>query len=767
MYMSRSNSISAIGISVFIVLFVVFSVYQQSPPSVLPENASPSDFSAARAMKHVQAIAGEPRPIGSAAHKKTRDYLLAQLSSLGLSPGIQKGTVINYLPEETYSVTTVRNVVARLKGSSEQAMMLVAHYDSVPTAPGANDDGAGVAALLETLRALKSDSPLHNDVIFLFTDGEEVGLSGAKAFIDQGDWNKNVKLVLNFDARGNSGPAIMFETSAGNNHLINEFAKAAPDPVANSLTPDLYRRMGNTTDFTVFKKAGLAGLNFAHIGGVAHYHTALDSIESVDQRSLQHLGNYALTLTKHFGNLDLKETTSGEAVYFNVFGRTLVHYPGSWSVGLASILTLLFAGSVAAGFRRGKLRVRHLLLSSGAFLLNLIVNMTLAYLVYLLLRKFQSGSGIGSLISHTGSWYVLSFVALITIMAGVIYGRLAKKMTIPNLLFGILFNWLLLTGLSLVYAPRASYLFMWPLALGLMGALFLLLSGRGYFSTMHLIAGAIYPLAGIALFAPLAYLMFQAFGIKVLPAIALIATLIISLLALLIVSLADLGGRKLLFCSVLLTTGLFVYSFVSARRAEKAYSMNHIFYAINADSGKAVWASLDFRPDEWTSQFFQDGRRLGSLKEFLPLTFDDILIGDASLVQFPAPGIEVIKDEMQSDRRDMQLQVMSPRRAPIVSIEIESSEEITDLSINGKDIVDRNSRRGRNGFKLVCYGFDEDGIRLTMESTVSSHLKIRVVDESYGLPQIPDRIIHPRPEYIISATARYSDATLVSKSFTF
>jgi len=84
-------------------------------------------------------------------------------------------------------------------------VLLVAHYDSVPTGPGANDDGVGVATLLETARALTASAPLQNDVIFLFTDSEETGLLGAQAFVTEHLWAKEVEVVLNFEGRGNGG----------------------------------------------------------------------------------------------------------------------------------------------------------------------------------------------------------------------------------------------------------------------------------------------------------------------------------------------------------------------------------------------------------------------------------------------------------------------------------------------------------------------------------------------------------------------------------
>src|SRR5205085_9205138 len=105
-----------------------------------------------------------------------------------------------------------------------RALMLAAHYGSGPTGPGASEDAAGVASLLETLRALKSGPPLKNDLVVIFSDAEELGLVGAHAFADENPWMKDVALVLNFEARGSSGPSMMFETSDGNGAPIPELA---------------------------------------------------------------------------------------------------------------------------------------------------------------------------------------------------------------------------------------------------------------------------------------------------------------------------------------------------------------------------------------------------------------------------------------------------------------------------------------------------------------------------------------------------------------
>ena len=212
-----------------------------------------------------------------------------------------------------HRAATVQNIVAKLEGTANtRAVLLVAHYDAAPYSLGASDDGAAIASLLETLRALKASAPLKNDVIFLATDGEEIGLLGASAFVQQHPWAKDVGVVLNFEARGDHGPSIMFQTSDGNGWLIDELAETVSRPVANSLSADIYKLLPNETDFTVFKQAGMNGLNFAYIEGVASYHSSLDNMANLDERSLQHHGMYALALARRLWELRPEWTNQQE-----------------------------------------------------------------------------------------------------------------------------------------------------------------------------------------------------------------------------------------------------------------------------------------------------------------------------------------------------------------------------------------------------------------------------------------------------------------------
>jgi hypothetical protein len=215
--------------------------------------------------------------------------------------------------------------------------------------------------LLETLRALRAGLPLRNDVIFLITDGEERGLLGALLFVREHPWRSEPGVTLNYEARGTSGAAVMFETSTGNQWLIRGLQSAVPDAVATSVAYEIYRRMPNNTDLTVFKQGGLAGMNFAFIEHPEYYHTTQDTVEHLDPVSVQEQGRYALSLARWFGNQELTVHPAGDAVYFTTAFTPLIVYPAKFALVLAVVILL---GAGAAAWRGGWIGVPLLLLAA-------------------------------------------------------------------------------------------------------------------------------------------------------------------------------------------------------------------------------------------------------------------------------------------------------------------------------------------------------------------------------------------------------------------
>jgi hypothetical protein len=330
-------------------LFVSWSPNPRPTPA--PATAPPQDFSAERAIAHVAEIARMPHPVGSAEHDRVRDYILGEFVKFGLEsgPGLEKGTG-EFSGRGHHVSGPVENIMMRLPGTANtRAVMLVGHYDSVRTGPGAGDDGHAVGVLLETLRALLSGPPLRNDVIFLVTDGEERGMLGASLFMREFPWRHDPGVVLNFEARGTGGPSYMFETSPGNAWMIRALQAAVPQAEATSVAYEIYRRMPNDTDLSVFKGGGLAGMNFAFIEHPEFYHRPQDDLAHLDRRSVQEQGRYALSLTRVFGNQDLTAPYSGDAVYFPTRLTSLIVYPAKWVMPIASIALLGLAAAVWFG----------------------------------------------------------------------------------------------------------------------------------------------------------------------------------------------------------------------------------------------------------------------------------------------------------------------------------------------------------------------------------------------------------------------------------
>ncbi|MGH3785257.1 MAG: M20/M25/M40 family metallo-hydrolase [Pseudonocardiaceae bacterium] len=314
------------------VIVAVLTLLSARPPSPVPASAPVGEFSAQRALSHLQVFASEPRSLGSAASDRARDYLAGALRSAGFS--VQTNQAVGgFTKDGIASFGRVDNIVATLPGRDPTgSVVLAAHYDSVAAGPGASDDGAAIAAMLETVRALPSGDQLRNDLVLLITDGEENGLLGAAAFVRQHPLAATCAVlgtcvVLNWEARGVSGPSLMFETSRNNAALVQLFAAAAPYPHGDSSMVEFYRLLPNDTDFTALAGAGLVGMNFAYIQGAARYHTPGDTIANLDQASLQHHGANMLGLTRALGSIDLTTLVADhDAAYFRVPG-SVISYP--------------------------------------------------------------------------------------------------------------------------------------------------------------------------------------------------------------------------------------------------------------------------------------------------------------------------------------------------------------------------------------------------------------------------------------------------------
>ena len=157
-----------------------------STPAPLDAGAPDVVFSADRAEAILRELLPEklPHVAGSPYNSVIRNRVVAQLEASGYAPEIQSRFHCNPLYG---TCSPVDNIIAVKPGAvGKHAVLLTAHYDSGWAGPGAADDGAAVAAILEIARMAADFPPFDNDVIFLFSDSEENGLIGADAFAEQG-----------------------------------------------------------------------------------------------------------------------------------------------------------------------------------------------------------------------------------------------------------------------------------------------------------------------------------------------------------------------------------------------------------------------------------------------------------------------------------------------------------------------------------------------------------------------------------------------------
>lgn len=446
---------------------LLIGLMQVQAPRPAAGDAPPESFSAERAMEKLNIIALEPHPAGTPAQERVRDYLVAELESLGLQTQLQVYETAGY----NGISLNIENIAARIPGTGNgKALMLAAHYDSAPGAPGAADDGAAIAAMLETARALSLSPPLANDLILLMTDGEELGLLGAEAFMYEHPWAQDIGLVLNFEARGNKGPSFMFETSEGNGLLISEFLQASPYPAANSFLSGLYELMPNDTDLTVFREGGLPGLNFAFGMGLDAYHTERDTPENLDPASLQHHGEYMLSLSRHFGSFDLSDLRAEDRVYFNVFGWQTVHYPVAWAIPLMLGGAALTAVTLWHGKRRGLIGFAGVVKGLFVALTALAGAVFLSAVLRVALSAVLSPEHYTTVLINPGAsiavWLILSVLTGLPLM--ILLRRLMRGIAIEEIWFGVMIVWLLLSAVSALYLPGGSYLTVWPLLSGLL-----------------------------------------------------------------------------------------------------------------------------------------------------------------------------------------------------------------------------------------------------------------------------------------------------------
>ncbi len=754
---------AVLGLLVLVVAGIV-SLRASRPPAPLPADAPAEAFSASRAMIHVNELAASPRPVGTPAHAAAREKLLAELGQLGLRPQVQRATVARARGSRFVSAAVVENVVARLPGrEAGPAVLLMAHYDTRPTTAGAADDASGTAAVLETVRALRARPVPRRDIIVLITDGEEAGLMGARAFVDEHPWKSDVGVVVNLEARGQRGPAIMFETSGpANAPLVEAFANSGAATLANSLTAEVYRRLPNDTDLTVFARQNIAGFNIAFIGGLSAYHTALDRPETLDLGSLQQMGDAALALAVELSERPIDLDARGTSIYWNPLGAQLIRYPGWLALPLALLAALLWGSAVLLARGRGLLELTDLLRAILFGLLALVLVAAVAFSGFWLLLRLAPSLARGPYgLPYDGGMITFALLALGTGAAAwaLARGRLPDRPV--ALALGTLAFWLLLAiGVSIA-VPGASFLLTWPLvaaSLGCAVATFMLSRGpKSAPATLLLTLGA---LPGVVLMVPILALLQDALTVRATVVLATVWTLVIWLVAPLW---AAVSGKLRTAPLVLGVLGLAVLLrvVVSDGASPERPAVDSLAYRLDADSGEAQWVSADRRASHNIGVLQRGNGQEPKTREpsDFPFRGAPMLTASATTVSVAAPELQTITAEP----RFLRVRLLSPRGGAAAWIEAKPAEagtiEAVWVDANRVQLPGEASAPVR--FRIV--GLPSTGLALAFEHTGT--LDVRVVDQTYDLPAV-DGWPEDRPHRIAQPTW-LAESTLVSRWFSF
>lgn len=709
----KRGGATALLFAILAAIIVVLLVRLRGP-SPLPDSAPPTSFSAARAIAFEREIIGGDiaHPVGTAAHEAVRDRLAARFRALGYDVAIQR----SFACSPVVTCAPVANVIARTPGDTRpDALILAAHYDSVPAGPGASDDGQGVATLVETARALRNER-FHNPIVYLVTDAEEVALLGAEGFVADPASMQNAAGVINVEARGTDGPSFLFETSRHNAWIARIIARGLPRPATSSLYYDIYEMLPNDTDLTVFKRAGLAGVGFANIGQPVHYHTPLDDIADVTLSTLQDHGDHVLAMARAFGAADLRQT-SGNAVWFDVLSFFVVWWPQAYSLGTGIVAFVILLIAAFLMTRKGVMQPRAVTIGVLGFFLTLI-----SALIAGLAGNWAAGlRGGGAVwVAYPGpaiatAWLIGAGVAIL------IAQRLIRFAGIDGLFIGHAMCWAALAIALSIVLPGGSYLAIGPaMALAVCALL------RTTTKTSEGTAAVVCAAAAAILVFPFGLALYIAIGKPILPIVAVLIALVATTFTPLLATMPALNRPLLASLAI---------------AAIACIGMANSVPTFSANSPRHI--NIEY-VDDGTAPRWQTDRLLPAIAQAAhfdptPRPIADWTVPPSKAVAAPAPNLglapadlTVVHDERQGGRH-LTLHLRSVRNAPRIAL-IFHAPSFTAMRVNGITPPPPTRPRGS-----LAPGWHRVSVR-GMEATIDLYLArdepidAVVIDSSYGLP---------------------------------
>jgi hypothetical protein len=753
---------------------IYVSFERQLPHYQMDIQADTKTFSTDRALLHLKKISEKPHYVGTSEHTHVRNYLVGELSKMGLKVEIQEQEVLN--PKWNAACKTF-NVLTRIEGSNSEgkALLLLTHYDSAPHSKslGASDAGSGVVTILESVRAyLASGVKPKNDILIVFSDAEEIGLLGAKAFVDHHPWAKEVGLVLNLEARGSGGPSYMLlETNSGNAQLIQSYNKAKLSyTVGNSLMYSIYKMLPNDTDLTIFREnAHIDGFNFAFIDDHFDYHSEQDSYERLDRNTLLHQGLYMSTLLNYFADVDLNKLKSQQdLVFFNFPFLGDISYPFSWVLPIVLLAGILFFVFFLMGIKRNRVSLKESLRGFIPLISSLGSAFVLGWfgwkLVLLIKPEYKE---ILHGFTYNGNWFIMGFISLSIAVFWMIYKPYFEKRTLPNLLFAPILLWLVINVLIALKLKGAGF-FIIPTLGMLVAYIYLVLSPK--ISDKSLIFFTLIALPGLMIFAPQIAMFPVGLGLKML----VVSTVLSVLLMTTLISTLDFYSNHKPMISMFLVLSFLTFgsAFLRGGFSIDQRKPNSIIYYQDVVQGKAYWATYDVITDDFTKQFLSSKPLKGDLK--LPFgskygTHIDQYV-NTEMRNLSLPMIsKTINDSLYADKTILDFYIQSNRKSNLFLIQAKDSISFFKMSVNGAEYdkpltdSDKMHHLSHKNTKICSYylanGVDQLHLQLVVPKGQKTELEL--YDITFDLLENPAFKIEPRKKIMMPKPFVINDAVVL------
>src|SRR3569832_178895 len=717
-------------------------------------DAPPTEFSAARAYATLCRILVEqvPHPVSSNANHDVRDRARAEFTTLGIKTDLYRASGCNGRAiYGFFACGTVEDIIAQVAPGQGKAIVMLAHYDSVPAGPGASDDQSGVVTILETIRALKARGiKTRHPIIAVITDGEEAGLLGAAAYADNKAFRDNVGVVVNVEARGNQGPSLLFQTSAGDEKLIDLYAKSVPEYATSSLFAVIYKLLPNDTDLTVFLNKQLTVYNFALSGNVAHYHTPLDRRENLSQATLQMHGDNLIGTYTGLTQTDFDTLQGGDAVYLTLLGSMLPRMPASWAFPLAILAFLVLAatgwfskGEVLGIGRRLAAFVVPLVILVGAGLFGWVLHVIAS------LISGQPDPGFAFL-------FALRFVLLLGVLAATL---LASRITTARLT--ALFFWLWIAVLGLVTAfflPGLSPYFLFPT---IIATILLAVQSRldhpwtGMWADLAIFVASLLPLL---IWLSLSSTSESIQGLALHPLITVTAAFgAMTLLPLLTAHPLSRGAWQWTIIGVsaaaliaAVVAGLQpAYSTIAPQRLNINLVDDHV-------TGKASWGLETGAPIPASFRAvlpFSD-----KPEQVTPLARQGMYVAPAGATRFDAPSADAVVVP-QGQCRIVSLAIHASDRANRVVVVVPKSASLAKIEFRGQIFTPSATSLNPAGTIIACVTDDCRTMKLKLTFSTAAKVDLTLGEQTYGLPPDGTKLVEARPATTIPSQS--GDTTIV------